>query len=372
MIIKSQTVTAKSDVFDKLVDTIYNLIFGYLDSLFDDANYEKEEKTIPKSQARPSNEYVNSKGQKVNPEDFATEAEESESDHSAEVEVAEDGKSFHFLPIEVEGKETPDEFTIEATPVDVYGTPMVWIKVTNNTTGKISKDYLVHEDNQQEFKDAVDAGHREVSASCKIGLSKVVSSTSTSVRLTNISSSYDIPLVEQDVECILSDPEFVESLPEGNSVYRVDSYDEGLEVNALEDFTFETSMYTSAMDCSCKTLSRVSELKWFANGLDYHNFQNICDSLIYDIQYQINEIAKLCIIHNVDPRFEVCSSADADSVPDKWNSLKDCVEEYISCLQLLSMSAPQGDEKTMIDTWIRQLNDTILYQYRCLHPDTCC
>lgn len=371
MIIKSQPVTAKSDVFDKIVDTIYNLIFGYLDELFDDSKYTQEEKTIPKSQVKPGKDYVNSKGQKVKPEDFATEAEESESDHPEEVEVADDGKAIHLFPIDIEGEDIPDEFTVEAVPVDVYGTPMVWIKVTNNTTKRSSKDFLVHDDNQQEFKDAVDAGHKEVSASCKIGLSKVVSSTATAVRLTNISSSYDIPLVEQDIKCILGDPEFVESLPEGDSVYRVDSYDEGLEVNALEDFTFEKSMYTSAMDCSCKTLSRISELKWFANGLDYRNFQSICDSLIYDIQYQINELAKLCIVHSADLKFEVCSSADADSVPDKWSSLKDCVQEYISCLQLLSMSAPQGDEKVMIDTWIRQLNDTILYQYRCLHPDTC-
>lgn len=370
MIIKSQPVNAKSDLLNTIVDKIYNLIFGYLDSLFDDANYEKEEQTIPKSQAKPGNDYVDAKGQKINPEDYDN--EDNPAEYTTEVEVTGDGRALHFLPIEVEGKETPDEFTVEATPVDVYGTPMVWIKVTNNTTGKTSKDYLVHEDDQQEFKDAVDAGHKEVSASCKIGLSKVVSSTGTAVRLTNISSSYDIPLVEQDVECILSDPEFVESLPEGDSVYRVDSYDDGLDINALDNFKFENSMYIDALDCSCKTLSRIAELKWFAHGLDYRNFQNMCEPLIYDIQYQIQELAKLCIIHNAEVAYQVASSSDITAIVDKWQSLKECVEGYISCLQLLSMSVPQGDEKVMIDNWIRQLNDAILYQYRCLHPDTCC
>ena len=370
MVIKSQTVDAKSDLLNTIVDKIYNLIFGYLDSLFDDANYEKEEKTIPKSQAKPGNDYVDAKGQKVNPEDYATGEAEEEAEYTTEVEVTSDGKALHFLPIEVEGKETPDEFTVDAIPVDVYGTPMVWIKVINNTTGKVSKDYLVHEDDQQEFKDAVDAGHKEVSASCKIKLSKITGSTGASVRLTNISSSYDIPLVEQDVECILSDPEFVDSLPEGDSVYRVDSYDDGLEVNALEDFKFENSMYTDALDCSCKTLGRLSELKWFASGSDCREFQSLCESLIYDVQYQISELAKLCIIHDVEPTFCVASS-DANVVIDKWQSLKDCAEGYISCLQLLSMSSSQ-DEKSMIDTWIRQLNDVILYQYKCIHPDTCC
>ena len=370
MIIKSQPVNAKSDLLDTIVDKIYNLIFGYLDSLFDDANYEKEEKTIPKSQVKTEEQYVDAKGQKIDPEDFVSEETDEPADYT--VEVAGDGKSIHMLPIEVEGKETPDEFTIETAPIDFLGSPMIQVKVINNTTGKKSRARLVHEDDQQEIADAISAGHKEVSASCKIGLSKVVSSTGTAVRLTNISSSYYIPLVEQDVECILNDPEFVESLPEGDSVYRVDSYDTGLDINALDNFTFETSIYTSALDCGCKTLSRIAELKWFAHGLDYRNFQNMCEPLMYDIQYQIQELAKLCIIHNAEVAYQVASSSDINAIVDKWQSLKECVEGYISCLQLLSMSAPQGDEKVMIDNWIRQLNDAILYQYRCLHPDTCC
>ena len=102
MIIKSQTVDAKSDIFDKIVDKLYNLIFGYLDSLFDDANYEKEEKTIPKSQVKTEEQYVDAKGQKIDPEDFVSEETGEPADYT--VEVAGDGRSIHMLPIEVEGK----------------------------------------------------------------------------------------------------------------------------------------------------------------------------------------------------------------------------------------------------------------------------
>ena len=94
MIIKSQPVDAKSDILDKIVDKLYNLIFGYLDSLFDDANYKKEEKTIPKSQAKPGKDYVDAKGQKFNPEDYAD--EDTPSEHTSEVEVARDGKAIRF------------------------------------------------------------------------------------------------------------------------------------------------------------------------------------------------------------------------------------------------------------------------------------
>lgn len=365
---KIKSVTAKSNILDTVVDKIYNLLFGYLDSLFDDANYEKEETTIPKSQVKTENEYVDSKGQKFNPEDFAsTEVDEDEVDEptETEVEVAGDGKAIHFLPIEVEGQETPDEFTVETAPLDVFGTPMIQVKIINNTTGKESRVRIIHKDNQKELEDAVAASRKEVSASCKIGLSKITGTSGVSIKLTNISSSYDIPLVQQDVACVLSDPEFVESLPEGDSICRLDSYDDGYDVNLLEDFKFETSIYQSTLDCSVKTLSRVTELNWFAKGLDYRNFKNICEPIIYELQYQVNELAKLCIIHSVAPNFQTASS-DANMVIDKWQGLKECVQNYIACLQLLAMSAT-ADESVMINNWIRTLNDIIWYQLECAH-----
>ena len=39
--------SSASNIINNLVDKIYNLFFGYLDSLFDDDNYEKKEETIP-------------------------------------------------------------------------------------------------------------------------------------------------------------------------------------------------------------------------------------------------------------------------------------------------------------------------------------
>ena len=155
MIIKSQIVNAKSDLLNTIVDKIYNLIFGYLDSLFDDANYEKEETTIPKSQVKTEEQYVDAKGQKIDPEDFVSEETDEPADYT--VEVAGDGRSIHMLPIEVEGKETPDEFTIETAPIDFLGSPMIQVKVINNTTGKTSRARLVHEDDQQEIADAISA-----------------------------------------------------------------------------------------------------------------------------------------------------------------------------------------------------------------------
>lgn len=364
---KIKSVNAKSNIIDTVVDKIYNLLFGYLDSLFDDATYEKEETTIPKSQVKPEKEYVDSKGQKFNPEDFAS--DEVDEPSETEVEVTGDGKAIHFLPIEVEGQETPDEFTVETAPLDVFGTPMIRVKIINNTTGKESRVRIIHEDNQKELEDAVAASRKEVSASCKICLSKITGTSGVIVKLTNVSSSYDIPLTQQDIACVLSDPEFIESLPEGDSAYRLDSYDDGCDVNILEDFKFETSIYQSTLDCSVKTLSRLAELNWFAKGPDYQNFKNICEPIIYELQYQVNELAKLCIIHSVKPNFQTASS-DANVVVDKWQSLKECVQNYIACLQLLTMSAT-ADEAIMINNWIRQLNDIILYQLECVHTETC-
>jgi hypothetical protein len=351
--------SSTNGMLNSIVDKIYNLLFGWLDSLFDDENYDKEESKIPKSKVETPKEVKDEKDQPVPQED---------------VEVKADAKVIHLLPKEVEGKETPDEFTVKVIPIQVKGddakVEKVLVSVVNNATGKESLGKIVSADDNAELKSAIEKCKKEVSASCKIGLHKVTGSSGIDLQLTNISSSYDMMDTLADISAILNDSEFQDSVPEGDSVYRIDSDADGYEVDAIENFEFAESIYAETLDCCIKTVVRIQELSWFAKGIDYSNFKSMCDSLTYSIQYNITELAKLCIIHNVAPKFEVKSS-DASSALDKWQSLKECVTGYITMLNALAL-ASTPDETQMIENWIRALNDMVQYQYQCLHPEAPC
>lgn len=355
-----KTSTHSGKLLNSVVDKIYNLIFGWIDSLFDDANYETEESTIPKEKVEVPKRSVNKQGEHVNAED---------------IEVADDAKVIRLLPKEVEERETKeelDEFTIKVVPVVVSkedNVEQLLVSVVNNTTNppKESLGKLIPANDESALKEAVEKCKKEVSASCKIGLKKTVTASSSNIQLTNITSTYDLALTIEDVADVLDTEEFQDSVPEGDSVYRIDVDADGYDVNEIENFEFKTSIYSDALDCCIKTMSRISELSWFAKGIDYTNFKSICESLNYHTQYHINALAKLCIIHDVAPTFEAKSS-DAASVSDKWASLKDCVNGYIAMLQALSLVATE-DEKVMLETWIRELNDIIQYQWKCLQPE---
>lgn len=379
MKITSASSNSASGMLNTIVDKIYNLLFGYLDSLFDDANYEKEESTIPKSQVEKPENMVDAEGHEIDPD---------------EVEVTGDAKVIKFLPkmIEAEATEVSEEdvdedvepeaqvdpdldpFTVTIKPMGKEEGSKGWegwvaITVKNEATGKFNDPaILVQESDKSGIQRTIEKLKKDVSSTIKVSLTKVTGSSGCSVKLKNIYSSYDIPMTCADISCILNDTDFVAALPEGDSTYRIDSYEDGYDVVQLEDYTFNNSIYDDTLDCCIKTMSRIYELSWFAKGVDYNNFHSICETLSYNIQYNVTELAKLCIIHGVEPAFEVKSS-DAASVVDKWQSLKDCVLGYISSLQLLLLFCT-ADEKNMIESWIRQLNDIILYQWACLHPAT--
>ena len=108
--------SSSNKALDTIVDKIYNLLFGWLDSLFDDAYYEKTEEEIPKDKVEKPENVVDDKGQKVDMED---------------VEVAGDAKVIKFVPkVESEETETSEEtaeeviedaFTVEIVPLEKEG-----------------------------------------------------------------------------------------------------------------------------------------------------------------------------------------------------------------------------------------------------------
>ena len=345
--------SSSNKMLDTLVDKIYNLFFGWIDSLFDDSYYEKEESTIPKSKAeKPKHPPIDEDGKPVEPD--------------AEVEVTDDVKVIHFLPKEIENQEPKDEFTIEITPATLNGADVLMVKVINNTTGKESTTRIAPVNDDKQLKTTVENCRKEVSASCKIGLKKTVTASKSTIQLTNISSSYDMTEAINDIAEVINNEEFQAALPEGDSVYRIDVDNDGYEVDAVEDFKFQSSLYSSTLDCCVKTYMRVQELLWFAKGIDYDNFKSICDSLTYHTQCSTTELAKLCIIHGDAPTF-LAMSSDADCTIDKWQALKDCITGYIAMLEGLALIATP-DEKMMIESWIRNFNDIIQYQWRCLKP----
>ena len=353
-----KVITAKADLLDSIVDTLYNLLFGYLDSLFDDDQYEKEEKTVPKSKVKFTEDVVDSDSNEINAED---------------VEVTGEAKVIMFLPESATNSEDEspsdsnlDEFEILVAPASCAGDPGFIVVVTNRTTGKSSQPKFVTEQDKDTLKQVIDKGKQDVSSTVRVALTKVSGSSKPHIKLRNICSSYDLPTTYNDLMCVLSDESVVESLPEGDSEYRIDSYEDGYELNQLDDCKFDNSVYSTTLRDNITASSYISELSWFAKGADYANFNDACRSLLYALDYQRFELAKLCIIHKVKPEFAVTSS-DADCVLDKWQALKDAAKSYICSLELLSMVA-SDDEKSMLNAWIRELKDITLYQLESLHP----
>lgn len=338
-----------SNILDTLTDKIYNLIFSWLDSLFDDANYEKEEYKIPKSDVEKPEDPPIDEADEVNSED---------------VEVTGDGRQAKFSPTEEGESEGKDGFTVTVSPAEFHGDAGFMIVVTNDTTRKTAWKWLTQSE-ESKIKEAVEDCRKKVSATCKVCLRKITAKTGDFVQMTSITSNYDLGQAVKDVSAVMHSPEFLVQVPEGDSVYQIASDNDGYNVIQDESFEPKTSVYSDTLDCCIKTLSRIQELSWFCKGVDAPNFKNICESLIYNIQYHVSELAKLCIINGVDPVFEVCSS-DAKSVPDKWESLEECGRAYIVMLKALCL-ASTDDERNMIQSWIRQLNDILWYQSRCLH-----
>ena len=173
---------------------------------------------------------------------------------------------------------------------------------------EITDDIDIHEvkstKEAPELPDAADAKDPErfinkdnTSSSVKITLKKVVSDEETNIDLVAINCSYSPVKAMIDVEELLSDDEFVDSIPEEETSYELISDEDSIEVNPCEELVVDPCEGRNYI------LKSMVETKYFLeyinNNYKGNNRSSVSElifSLTLDIDFMISEMVKVMYV----------------------------------------------------------------------------
>lgn len=119
--------------------------------------------------------------------------------------------------------------------------------------------------------------------SMKMSLTKVSGGKEIAISLNKITANYDLTEAINDVDSIISDDTFVQSLPENTETcYEVLHEDLEYDVNVCEDFSV-SSIISDVMTESLKTQLELKLISLTCKGPQYDEIVTLCDPLCYNI-----------------------------------------------------------------------------------------
>lgn len=128
----------------------------------------------------------------------------------------------------------------------------------------------------------------------KVKLQKVTSSGEISVNLTAINANYDAELAVSNLNTLLNNDDFVNSITDNPCCYEIiDSGDE-FDISTIDDFSVSDTC-SCIIDTAMKMWCNLSVINWAAIGKDFNDLRNICDNFKWRLMQEIEFFGELSV-----------------------------------------------------------------------------
>lgn len=200
----------------------------------------------------------------------------------------------------------------------------------------------------------------------QMSLTKIAGSKNVDINLTKINANYDLLEAIDDVNTIVEDDEFVESLPENEEVsYEVITGDDEDEYDVnLCDGDFSTieciqSMIAQSLQLQLKLRTISLEI----TGDQCDNIFTLCDNIIYTIDDIMLTLSNMLISNQgcttVIPDVTVLDACTGRDISEPIiDSIEKDVRAYLDCLDVIYINCSRG-EQGQLESYIRDIEASL-------------
>lgn len=226
----------------------------------------------------------------------------------------------------------------------------------SNTDQGVSDMNVMNENG--DLDDVTESKHIDVT------LQKITGTTS--FNMTMIRANYDPSLVLSDMDEIVGQPEFIESLPENLTSYSIDVDDDGFDIESCEE----------CIECNpCESLCEVFKsgirayrnlyiLHWMSSGNDMMKLHLMTEEMYEELQGEIDTLGELLVEkQGTVPQLDF----PCDYIPVQKYDFQTGLDQIKSLIQMyidtIDYAYPNqtSDVQSTLDEWLRYWNKQMNY-----------
>lgn len=237
------------------------------------------------------------------------------------------------------------------------------LKEASKLYDKIKKQYSIDSEATQIIIKqyiAGDGSSINSSKSLKMSLTKITSGKEIEINLNKITANYDLSTALDDVNSIVSDDTFIESLPDNTETcYEVLHEDTEYDVNICPDFSV-AQILSDAITESLKTQLELKLISLTCKGPQYDEVVTLCDPICYDIDNILRCLSDTLV---VDEEYVYCP--ELVILPENYSIQGNMVEiidakmkTYLNLIDAIYVNCDKGIQ-SQLDYAIQDIENTI-------------
>ena len=285
---------SSSSLLDSVGNLLSKLLNKFIDSLFSDDNYDKKTDDKVSEETKKAAEQARSKKDKSTTNEQDEQKEKNKNDYFS--------KPTRMV---ITPKDGSGEIIIEIVPWADTGD--LFVVATNKANGKVKSVNLKNHPSESKIESTIEDLVTDVTASKRINvtLNRIVGESEDTIDITAIRCSYGIDSAYSDICAVLDDDEFINTVPEGESSYRILPKEDDYIVDEYDGEVDSSDIYAGAFDCATAFYSCIFYL--CINRIYGDNdFLSFIESLKYSTQYQMETLAKWAKMHNPSADVQLC------------------------------------------------------------------
>ena len=206
---------------------------------------------------------------------------------------------------------------------------------------QIKDEWNIEDNIEPEMSDDMPDEETEASTKMTVTLQKVVGSSSYDINLVKINANYSLAEVSDDLDAILSDDTFVESIPDVETTYVVVQDEDGsLDVTeTAEGITSVCDIYQQLLNDTSDVMDFIRRAEWGAKGAIRTELIGVIDSMWYCLDEIQRKLAQECIIQTgkVPVITHSNDATDIDSLTaiELAKAVQDKIKAYLSEFEIV-------------------------------------
>lgn len=192
-----------------------------------------------------------------------------------------------------------------------------------------------------------------------VTLQRVTAGSEDTINLCAIDAGSDAVKAMSILDAVLADDEFAGRITEEPVSFEIVEMEDEYDVNETQDVdtskTFE-EMLRACVECH----HNLQAIHWGAKTNKFHDIHSFVESLIWSIQYNIDQIAEWCVeytkqVPNVlNYQYSSVDTSQGFDYDTAMNAAKGQLDNYIKVLECYYVNV-EHDVQSVMDNWIRDL-----------------
>lgn len=205
----------------------------------------------------------------------------------------------------------------------------------------------------------------------QVKLQRITSSDEISINLTAINANYDAGLAVSDLNTLLDNDEFVDSITDEPCCYEITDNGDEFDISTIDDILV-TDLCTAIVGTAMKIWCNMSVIHWAAIGKDFGDLHSTCDNFRWRLMQEIEFFGELSVelggkvanpglYTSTDDILPITNDDGAGFTADfGFELISRMIEQYLSVLETYYVNFSH-DVQNWLDREIREWNKDVNY-----------